>query len=290
VKDMAKTILESFRKLKENLEITGLQHSTASTRQQNVRKVVENELEVLDSFLTGSYSRYTMIAPLSEADIDIFVILNPSYYEKDGQANLLDRVKRVLLKTYTKTPKISRNGQAVTITFTDFIVDVVPAFYRKGGGFLIPNSIKKEWISTNPKTHGEIMSNENDKHDSNLIPIVKMIKGWNKNINHAFVSFYLELLAIKIFTKVTISDYPSGMRYFFDKGREAIKYEVKDSVEYGGQINGLDNVSTVEDAVSRFETAYNRAKKAEEYERNGNTESAIGEWKEIFGNYSPSYG
>jgi len=287
---MAKTILESFKKLKANLEITGLQHSTVSTRQQNVRKVVENELDVLDSFLTGSYSRHTMIAPLSEADIDIFVILNPSYYEEDGQANLLDRVKRVLLKTYTKTPKISRNGQAVTITFTDFIVDVVPAFYRNGGGFLIPNSIKKEWISTNPKTHVEIISNENDKHDGNLIPIVKMIKGWNKNINHAFVSFYLELLAIKIFTKVTISDYPRGMRYFFDKGGEAIKYKVKDPVEYGGQINGLDNVSTVKEAVSRFETAYNRAKKAEEYERNGDTESAIGEWKKIFSNYFSSYG
>lgn len=287
---MAKTILESFKKLKANLEITGLQHSTVSTRQQNVRKVVENELDVLDSFLTGSYSRHTMIAPLSEADIDIFVILNPSYYEEDGQANLLDRVKRVLLKTYTKTPKISRNGQAVTITFTDFIVDVVPAFYRIGGGFLIPNSIEKEWISTNPKTHVEIISNENDKHDGNLIPIVKMIKGWNKNINHAFVSFYLELLAIKIFTKVTISDYPSGMRHFFDKGGEAIKYKVKDPVEYGGQINGLDIVSTAKEAVSRFETAYNRAKKAEEYERNGDTESAIGEWKKIFSNYFPSYG
>lgn len=287
---MAKTILESFKKLKANLEITGLQHFTVSTRQQNVRKVVENELDVLDSFLTGSYSRHTLIAPLSEADIDIFVILNPSYYEEDGQANLLDRVKRVLLKTYTKTPKISRNGQAVTITFTDFIVDVVPAFYRNGGGFLIPNSIKKEWISTNPKTHVEIISNENDKHDGNLIPIVKMIKGWNKNINHAFVSFYLELLAIKIFNKVTISDYPSGMRYFFEKGGEAIKYNVKDPVEYGGQINGLDIVSTAKEAVSRFETAYNRAKKAEEYERNGDTESAIGEWKKIFSNYFPSYG
>ncbi|TKY92266.1 MAG: nucleotidyltransferase [Candidatus Methanomarinus sp.] len=255
---MAKTILESFKKLKANLEITGLQHSTVSTRQQNVRKVIENELDVLDSFLTGSYSRHTMIAPLSEADIDIFVILNPSYYEEDGQVNLLDRVKRVLLKTYTKTPKISRNGQAVTITFANFVVDVVPAFNRKDGGFLIPNSIKKEWISTNPKTHVEIMSNENDKHDGNLIPIVKMIKGWNKNINHAYVSFYLELLAINIFTNVTISDYSSGLRYFFDKGREVIKYKVKDPVEYGGQINGLDNVSTIEEAVSRFETAYMR--------------------------------
>jgi hypothetical protein len=33
---------------------------------------VSSEMEVLDSFLTGSYRRSTMIAPLSQADIDIF--------------------------------------------------------------------------------------------------------------------------------------------------------------------------------------------------------------------------
>ncbi len=58
-------------RLKQNLEITGLQKSTVSSRQQNVRKAVERDLEVLDSFLTDSYSRSTMIAPLKEADVDI---------------------------------------------------------------------------------------------------------------------------------------------------------------------------------------------------------------------------
>ena len=47
---------------------------------------MERDFNVLDSFLTGSYSRHTMIAPLNEADIDIFIVLDPSYYEKDGQA------------------------------------------------------------------------------------------------------------------------------------------------------------------------------------------------------------
>ncbi|MGB9898430.1 CBASS oligonucleotide cyclase [Thermanaerothrix sp.] len=286
---MAKTIFKSFEELKANLEITGLQHSTVATRQQNVREVIENEMDVLDSFLTGSYSRHTMIAPLKDADIDIFVVLDPKYYEHDGQASLLDKLRRLLLKTYPMT-KISRNGQAVTITFTDFIVDVVPAFYREGGGYLIPNSISKEWISTNPKVHVDLMAYENSRHNGDLVPIVKMIKGWNRNINHAFVSFCLELLALKIFNSVTISDYPSGMRYFFDKGREGIKYKVKDPVEYGGFINGLDNVYTVEEAVSRFETAYNRAKKAEEYEQGGYTEYAINEWRKIFGDYFPAYG
>ena len=287
---MATTISSSFQKLKENLEITGLQKSTVSTRQENVRNVVGGEMDVLDSFLTGSYSRSTMIAPLSEADIDIFIVLDPKYYEANGQVSLLDKAKRALLKTYTKTPKISRNGQAVTITFTDFVVDVVPAFKRKGEGYLIPNSVQKVWIATKPKTHVDIMAKKNKNHSGDLVPIVKMIKGWNKNRNYSFVSFRLELLAIEIFENVTISDYSSGMRYFFDKGRERIKYKAKDPVPYGGEISGLRNITTQKEAVNKFETAYNRAIKAEQYAKNGNIENTVDEWRKIFGDYFPAYG
>lgn len=287
---MATTIAASFQKLKENLEITGLQKSTVSTRQENVRDVIAGEMDVEESFLTGSYVRSTMIAPLAEADIDIFIVLDPKYYEVDGQASLLDKTKRALLKTYTKSPKISRNGQAVTITFTNFIVDVVPAFYRNGGGYFIPNSVQNIWIATDPKTHVDIMSKNNISHGGDLVPIIKMIKGWNRNISYSFVSFRLELLAISIFENVTISDYSSGMRYFFDKGREKIKYKAKDPVPYGGEISGLRNIATQDEAVSRFETAYNRAIKAEQYANIGKTEDAVNEWRKIFGNYFPAFG
>jgi hypothetical protein len=292
---MATTIISSFQKLKENLEITGLQKSTTSTRQESVRNAFVGKMDILDSFLTGSYARSTMIAPLSEADIDIFIVLDPKYWEIIGQASLLDKVKSVLLKTYTKTPKISRNGQAVTITFTDFAVDVVPAFdrqtfYRQSDGYLIPNSIQNIWIETNPKIHVDLMTNHNIMHSGNLVPIIKMIKGWNKNINYSFTSFYLELLAVKIFDDATIYDFPREIRFFFDKGRELIKSEIKDLVQYGGQINPLRNCQNVEDAVKKFETAYNIAIKAEQYEKNHNTRAAVEEWQKIFGNYFPAYG
>lgn len=101
-----------------------------------------------------------MIAPLKEAEVAIFVVLDPSYYKADGYTSLLDKVKGVLKKEY-KTPHISRNGQAVTIQFTDFMVDVVPSFHRNGGGFLIPNSITKSWISTDPKMHVSLFSEAN---------------------------------------------------------------------------------------------------------------------------------
>lgn len=286
---MPTTIASSFLRFKTNLEITGLQQTTASTRQQNVRNAMARGFNVKESFLTGSYARNTMISPLSKADIDIFVVLDSTYYSLTGYASLLDRVRNTLLSTWSTGSRISRNGQAVTITFTDFKVDVVPAFYRQGGGFLIPSTSEKRWIETNPTTHVTFLSNANAWHDANLVPLVKMIKSWNREINDSFVSFYLELLVEKAVRGVKITDFSSGCRYVFDKGREIVKYKIIDPAGLGGQVNGIA-VGTVEQAVDRFETAYSRAVRAEAYARNGQIYDAVNEWRKIFGNYFPAYG
>jgi len=289
---MATTIAGAFNTFKSNLQITDLQQDTVSTRQQNVRSAVEGELTILSSFLTGSYSRKTMIAPLSEADIDIFIVLHSQYFEQNGQASLLDRVKRVLKKTYPNTPEISRNGQAVTISFTDFKVDVVPAFNRNGGGYLIPSTYGGgSWISTDPKKHVEISTQKNTAHNGDLIPVVKMIKRWNRMIDWYFSSFHLEALAWNIFEGVTISDFSSGVRYFFDKGRSYIGSPVYDPSGYGGNVGRyLDTQTKIDEAVSRFSTAFTRAKNAEAYASQGKISDAITEWRKIFGDKFPVYG
>src|SRR5687768_14401715 len=133
---MATMITSAFSELRSRLEITGLQAATVSTRQQNVRAAVEDGLKVLESYVIGSYMRNTMIAPLKNADVDILVVLSVDHFQQHGQAALLDTIRTVLKRRYPETPRISRNGQAVTIQFTDFHVDVVPAFNRKGGGYL----------------------------------------------------------------------------------------------------------------------------------------------------------
>jgi Second Messenger Oligonucleotide or Dinucleotide Synthetase domain len=217
-------------------------------------------------------------------------VLDSSYYKADGHAALLDKVRATLLKTYTKTPSISRNGHAVTITFTDFVVDVVPAFNRQGGGYLIPDSPGKRWISTDPTVHEKVVSASNAAHGGNVVPVVKMLKRWNREINRSFRSFYLELIAVEIFTNVTLSNDPSAVRYFFDRGRAKVQYKVNDPAGYGDQINPLSSINTVAQAVSRFETAHSRPVNAEAYATAGKTAAAVGEWRKIFGSYFPAYG
>jgi hypothetical protein len=280
---VATSVKGAFATFKQNLEITGLQEATVSTRQTEVREALEAELTVKESFLTGSYRRHTMIAPLKTADVDVVVVLDPKYYQENGQVNLLEKVKSVLRKTYTRTPAISRNGQAVTITFADFAVDVVPAFYRTQGGFLIP-STDGIWIPTDPKKHAKISGENNQAHDGDLVPLEKMLKCWNRNIGYAFRSFHLEVLAWSILEGVTISDYSSGVRYYFDKARALIKEKNPDPAGYAGDVGHyLNSSDKIQSAVSRFETAYNRARNAEQYAEAGAIQAAIDEWRKIFG-------
>lgn len=294
---MATTVNQAFQEFKARLEITGLQTSTVSTRQNSVRAVVATGMDVADSFLGGSYSRSTLISPLSEADVDVFFVLNSKYFhhynsgQNGGQAGLLDLLKRTLLKTYTRTPDISRNGQAVTIRFEDFAVDVVPAFHRQGGGFLIPNSIAKSWLSTDPKKHIEILAAANEAHNGNLVPMIKMIKAWNRSLNRHFRSFHLEVLALAIYSNVTISNYWSGMRYFLDKGRALIATKNADPAGYGDDVGSyISGQTQINDAVGKFQVDYERALKAEHYASQDEIANAIAMWRKVFSNPFPAYG
>ena len=287
---MATTIQGGFDQLRSNLEITDLQSSTASTRQTNVRAAVERGLTVLDSFLAGSYARSTMIGPLKDADLDIFMVVDASYYAGNTPANLLAKVRDALKQTYPSTPSISPNGQAVTITFTDFKVDVVPAFNRQGGGYLIPNANTGNWISTDPTVHASVLTAANKTHNGNLVPLVKMMRAWNRVNNRSFVGFYLELMTTNILTGIRIDDFPSGMRYVLDHGREKVKFKQHDPAGFKNEVNPLNTVQSVDEAVARFTSAYNTALKAEQFAKGGQIREATDEWRKLLGDYFPAYG
>ncbi|MBB4259710.1 MULTISPECIES: CBASS oligonucleotide cyclase [unclassified Bradyrhizobium] len=292
---MPYTIPESFAKLRSNLEITFDQALTVSTRQNGVRETVNAGMKVIDDFLTGSYMRSTMISPLKEADVDIFIVLDPYYFnhynnQNGGPAALLDYTKRLLLKTYTSTPDISRNGQAVSIRFADFVVDVVVGFNRTGGGYIIANSMNNSWLSTNPKRHVEISSETNKAHNGQFIPIIKMIKSWNKAHGSFFRSFHIEVLALEIFRGIRIDDFPSGVRFFFDKARSAVRTQNKDPAGYGDDIGRYITQGTVDDATRRFESAYAVAVNAEMMANRGDVRGAVENWRKLMPYHFPAYG
>jgi hypothetical protein len=287
---MVATVAEAFRQFRANLEITSLQESATSTRQTNVRDAVAKDYAVLESFLTGSYRRNTMIAPLKTADIDVFVVLDPKYYASNNQGVLLSNVMGALKKEYPKTPKIKPDGQAVTITFSDFEVDVVPGFYRTGGGYLIPDANMGRWIPTDPKKHVELWTASNKVHGGSLVPLIKMMKCWNRASGDLFRSFHLEVLVRHVLTDVTITDFPSGVRWVLDKMRGKVWAKIADPAGYSDDMASYLSKAEADRMISALDSAHRSAVAAETYGSVGYVRSAIEEWQSIFGDCFPAYG
>jgi hypothetical protein len=122
------------------------------------------------------------------------------------------------------------------------------------------------------------------------VPLCKMIKGWNRKHSSYFRSFHLEVLALQILEGVTISDFPSGVRFYFDKGRALIKLKNADPAGYGDDVGRYITTDMVQEAERRFQLSYDRAVKAEQYAAGGNIRAAVEMWGKIFGDYFPAYG
>ena len=135
------------------------------------------------------------------------------------------------------------------------------------------------------------MSSANKAHNSDLIPLIKMIKAWNKNNNKYFSSFHLEVIALEALNNVTITDFSSGARYFFDKGRTLVAQKNLDPAGYGGDVGSYINTQEkIQEAVAKFQLAHDRAIKAEDYATRGYIKDAVDMWIKIFGDYFPTYG
>jgi hypothetical protein len=290
------TRIQAFEELRSNLELSELQEKTVATRQSNVRDAVASQLSVVGDFLTGSYRRHTMIGPLKRADVDVVVVLDRKYKERGPRA-VLELVKKALLVEYTRTPAISRNGQAVTITFTDFIVDVVPAFVRPwwtwNEGWEICDSGSDSWITTNPKKHVEISATANKAHRGHLVPRIKQLKAWNLAVGEPLRSFHLEALAWSIFGTSWMwknsqsSDWVSA-RYFFDKARAELRSQLHDPAGTGSDVAAYLRGAALDSAVSKVTSAYERCIRADKCAKDDDVAGMHKAYGQVFGDYYSS--
>lgn len=296
---MATTISQAFSQFASNLEITDRQTSLVSERRKNVVNAVAQELilnSASPSKLIGSYDRSTLIRYLSEGDVDVMVVLhygeNKAWDSPEGTIKALDKFKVILDKAYPNTDK-GRDRNCITMKFAEFRLDVVPAFSIEGGYFHIPDSIRKLWVPTDPFSFAERITSVNKAMSNCFVPLIKMIKSWNRNEGWALRSFHLECLLYNHFKNYTVSyTYPYMIQEFFASLPRYLAIYAYDPVK-GDQVDSyLDN----EAVKTKRQIAIEKANKAaiKSKEAYGDQEKyasvAIDEWKALMGEFFPSYG
>lgn len=293
---MATTIKQAFSEYQSNLEITDRQVGLVSARRKNVVLAIQKKLSLHpdESKLIGSYDRQTLIRYLSEGDVDIMVILhygnNKGWDNSEGTIKALDRFKAILDEEYPDTKK-HRDQNCISMRFSEFILDIVPAFSIEGGYFKIPDSIRKQWVPTNPIKFAEKITAVNKNMDGTFVPLIKMVKGWNRNVGWPIQSFHLECIMYNRYSSYTQSyTYSSMLKYFFDNLPGYLSGSSYDPVMGDRVDTYLDNAAVKTKRQIAIEKAQAASAIATEAYQEKYPSVAIREWKSLFGEFFPAYG
>lgn len=298
---MATTIKQSFSDYASNLELSTKQTSLVSNRRANVVKAIKQELTLHtdESKVIGSWDRNTLTRYLFEGDVDVMVVLhhgkNEDWDNADGTIKSLDKFKNILDDTYPDTPK-RRDENCITMQFSEFRLDVVPAFKMTSGKYKIPDAVRKKWIYTDPISFADKITKVNKTMEGSFIPLIKMIKGWNREVGWPIRSFHLECMMYARYKTYTKSyTYNSMVKVFFEHLPDYLASPTYDPIT-GERVDlYLDNIAT----ITKRQIAINKAKRAAEKSKEAfedetkypnNLSISIGEWKALLGEFFPAYG
>jgi Second Messenger Oligonucleotide or Dinucleotide Synthetase domain len=293
---VATTIIQAFGEYASNLELRDRQQSLVAQRRANVVSVLRRRLSLHteESKVIGSWDRHTVTRFLSEGDVDVMVILDHYSHQhwdtSGGTISALDRFKAILDDAYTTTPK-RRDRNCITMHFNEFRLDVVPAF-KNVGYYRIPDSVRRQWVRTDPFTFAQRLTRVNTIMDGAFVPLIKMVKGWNREVGWPIRSFHLECLLYDHFSRYAKAfTYPFMLKMFFETLPINLAVACYDPVEGDRVDTYLDEGGrrTRSGAISKARAAAKAA--AEAYEDQDKYPSvAIREWKALLGYFFPDYG
>jgi Second Messenger Oligonucleotide or Dinucleotide Synthetase domain len=208
-----------------------------------------------------------------------------------GTVSALDRFRSILDDAYPSTMK-RRDRNCITMQFSEFRLDVVPAFKNDGGYYRIPDSVRRMWVRTDPFSFAQRITAVNGVMNGSFVPIIKMVKGWNREVGWPIRSFHLECLMHNHFRHYWQAyTYPFMLQQFFEALVRDVAAPCYDPIQGDRVDTYLDEGGqrTRSTAINRARAAANAA--AEAYgDQERYPSVAIKEWKALLGQFFPAYG
>lgn len=178
---------------------------------------------IIGSYLSGSYSRHTAIAPLD--DVDIIFLIDASRWRRDfleetpSPRKVLSTFEGAIRYRYQQS-YVRMQRRSVGLKLQKMDIDVVPAIpkARTSNLIFVPDAESEQWIPSSPKAHAEAATRVNGQRGGQFIPLVKLLKFWNSQLPSTarLKSFAIETMAVRVFSSIGFDSYTKGLIRFFD--------------------------------------------------------------------------
>jgi hypothetical protein len=212
------TVAEMFSEFLENLAIENME--TLSSRYGELtaalnKKFRDTESKTDHSLQIGSFGRKTGINGIS--DLDMLYIMPKGKWEKyrDGkQLNLLRDVKDAILARYPNTD-IRVDRLVVTVTYTDFHVEIQPVFEQDNGSFQYPDTKGEgSWRTTKPREEMTAISELNVDKNKNVKRLCKMARAWKNKHGLQISGLLIDTLVYNFLSST--AEYDSRSYLYYD--------------------------------------------------------------------------
>lgn len=237
--------------------------------------------------MIGSADRGTLIRPLDDIDVLAEFSNKNNIFEqyRSNSGAFLQRI-RTALQASTSLAQIGARGQAVRLFYTSGAhVDIAPVFPWSSGGFGLPSG-SGGWITTDPEAQATWMAGRRTALGSNLTPIVKIAKRWNRVHSARLSSYHLEVMVASMFTSMG-GNWRDATKCFFDWAPRYIG--VSDPAGHSGRLDEYLTPQARQAVVDRFGNALARASSALAAEAGGNHAEAKRLWRIELGDEFPTY-
>jgi hypothetical protein len=292
------TTAQAFDKFRQNLELSTTEREDAQKRHKDVRECIRKGFDVSNDVLSGSYRRHTKTKPLKDVDV-FFMLGSKEKWRRDKPPiEILTAFDDCLKKEFTGEDQTEICRRAVTVVFEKnyypddhhgkvLSIDAVPAFEVENDLFEIPDKVTGTWIRTNPKKHQEQATAKNNEIDGYWVPLVKMIKGWNRaNGKPIKPSFLIEVIAEEL-VESPFSTYANEVRNFFAAMEANVGRDWPDPAGLGPFVSDQMTPLMITNAQSALQEAQRKAALACRAEETGRQGEALKIWREILGPYFP---
>ncbi|WP_137157427.1 CBASS oligonucleotide cyclase [Rhizobium sp. FKL33] len=287
---------EAFEKFRQRLELSETERKDTIKRHEEVRGVIKGDFVVDRDILTGSYKRHTKTKPLK--DVDVFFVLGKKErdkYRDKPPADLINAFVKTLRRKYGDAA-VEPGRRCATVEFekdtTDeegkvLSIDAVPAF-DVGDCYEIPDRVRGDWVKTDPEIHMEQATNKNKELSGKWIPLVKMIKRWNRSAGKPIKPAFLIEVMMQDLVDPPFTTYPGEVRRFFAAAQDGLDRTWPDPAGYGPPVSEQMTPELIKAAKEALRKADIKAALAVQLEKQGKQGDAIALWREIMGRYFPT--
>lgn len=284
------SVADMFSEFINNLAISNAE--TISTRYGELTSALnkqfrDTESKTSNTLQVGSFGRKTGIDGIS--DLDMLYIMPKTkwddYNTAGGQMRLLKDAKDAILNRYPRT-EVKVDRLVVTVTYTNFRVEVQPVFEQDDQSYLYPDTKNGgSWKTTKPREEIAAVEAMHANKTTNLRPLCKMARAWKNKHGVGMSGLLLDTLAYNFLASTTEFD-DKSFQYYDRMSRDFFQYlsELPEQSEYAAP-GSRQRVKVKVKFQNEAKTAHELCIKAIQAQSHKNVND---KWKKVYGRPFPA--